>query len=334
MKVFVCGGTGFIGYQVCMQLLEKGHEVSSISLDDVELGSWWPKDKIKTKIGDLFTMKEEELVQMFKGYDAMVYAVGPDDRITPKAPAYEFFYERLVEACAKVVKAAKEAGVKKSVICNSYFAYFDRTRPEDKLAEKHPYIRCRVEQAEKCLAIGGEKMAVYIMELPYIFGVHPMREPIWKDIVIKRLLKMKPRIYFFKGGTNMITVEHVAEAIIGAIINGKESDRYTIGDKNLTWVEWLNIMLPEMGVKRKISIMPTFLGTLYGKWLKHHEAKEGLEPGLDYAHLFKDIQSRETYFDPTISQKALGYTGGELEETIRQTVKRCMKLIHDEEQQN
>lgn len=334
MKVYVCGGTGFIGYQVCLQLLEKGHEVSSISLGDVELGSWWPKDKIKTKIGDLFTMEADELVEMFTGYDAMVYAVGPDDRYTPKAPAYKFFYDRLVLACAKVVKAARDAGVKKCAICNSYFAYFDRIRPDEHLAEKHPYIRCRVEQAQKCIEIGGDKMAVYIMELPYIFGVHPVRAPIWKDLFIKRLLKMKPYIFFFKGGTNMITVNHVAEAIVGAILNGRSSKRYTIGDKNLTWVEWISLMLPEMGIDRKIKILPPFLGTLFAKRMKRIEAKKGLEPGLDLDHLFKDIQCRETYFDPTSSQEELGYTGGELEEAIKETVKKCMELINEESQIN
>ena len=177
-------------------------------------------------------------------------------------------------------------------------------------------------------------MAVYIMELPYIFGVHPVRPPIWKDVIIKRLLKMKPYIYFFKGGTNMITVKHVAEAIVGAILNGKSSKRYTIGDKNLTWVEWISIMLPEMGIDRKIKILPPFLGALYAKRIKRNEAKKGLEAGLDLDNLFKDIQSRETYFDPKPSQEELGYTGGELEENIKETIKKCMELINEESQTN
>ena len=145
---------------------------------------------------------------------------------------------------------------------------------------------------------------------------------------------MKPYIFFFKGGTNMITVKHVAEAIVGAIINGTSSKRYTIGDKNLTWVEWISLMLPEMRIDRKIKILPPFLGTLYAKRIKRKDAKKGLEMGLDYDNLFKDIQSRETYFDPKPSQEELGYTGGELEEIIKETVKRCMELIDIESQIN
>ena len=60
----------------------------------------------------------------------MIYAVGPDDRYTPKAPAYDFFHFRLVDSVAKVFRAAEKAGVKKAVVYNSYFAYFDRKYPE------------------------------------------------------------------------------------------------------------------------------------------------------------------------------------------------------------
>ena len=50
----------------------------------------------------------------------MVYAVGPDDRVVPKAPAYQFFYDRLVTACGRAFSAAKKAGIKKAVLLSSY----------------------------------------------------------------------------------------------------------------------------------------------------------------------------------------------------------------------
>ena len=85
-----------------------------------------------------------------------VYAVGPDDRITPAAPAYVFFHERLVDAVEKVAIAVRKAGVKKFVVLNSYFAYFDRIWPEKELSKHHPYIRCRVEQAERVISAGED----------------------------------------------------------------------------------------------------------------------------------------------------------------------------------
>lgn len=323
MKVFIVGGTGFLGYYATLEFLKRGHDVTTISLPDIELGDWFPKDKVEVKYGNVFKMPNDELIEVFRGYDAMVYAVGPDDRVIPPAPAYDFFHERLVVSCTKVVEAARDAGVKRCVVLNSYFAYFDRIWPEKKLAEHHPYIKCRIEQADSVIKAGGDKMDVMVLELGYIFGTMPERIPLWKDVLFERLRKM-PIVMFPKGGTNMIAVEHIAEAIVGAIEQGEGGKRYTIGDENMSWKEWLRIILDTMGLeKRKILTIPTFLGTLYGKKLRKEDAKEGKEGGLNHARLFKDIQSQETYLDPTPSIKALGYKTGGLRESIIKTVKRC-----------
>ena len=143
-KLMIVGGTGFLGYYTAKLALSKGYEVGSISIldDDLvnkDLASWFPKEVPNTLL-DVFEASEEELAEAMKGYDYMIYAVGPDDRYCPKAPAYDFFHYRLVECSAKVFRAADKAGVKKAAVYNSYFAYFDRRYPEMKLAEKHLYI--------------------------------------------------------------------------------------------------------------------------------------------------------------------------------------------------
>ena len=44
MNVFIAGGTGLIGYQSALEFLKRGHDVSSISLPDIEFGDWFPKE--------------------------------------------------------------------------------------------------------------------------------------------------------------------------------------------------------------------------------------------------------------------------------------------------
>jgi len=149
------------------------------------LGDWYPSE-VNVEFGDVFELPEEDLRGRFLGYDSMVYAVEPDYRITTPAPAYEFFRTRLVDACEKVAVAARKAEVKKFVLLNSYFAYFDRIWPQKELSKHHPYIRCRAEQAEKVIAAGLDKMAVMVLELPYIFGAMPNRVPLWKDVLLER----------------------------------------------------------------------------------------------------------------------------------------------------
>jgi len=324
MKVFIVGGTGFLGYYATLEFLKRGHEVDTMALPDIPLGDWFPKDKVGVSYGNVFEMSHDDLVEVFKGYDAMVYAVGPDDRIIPKAPAYDFFHERLVEACGRVVKGAKDAGVKKVAICNSYFAYFDREFPELELAEHHPYIKCRVEQAERCINIGGDDMDVMILELPYIFGTMPEREPLWKEIFVKKIEKMRGIIWFFKGGTVMMSVERVAESIAGAIERGRGGKRYPCGDECVSWKEWLSWITEAMDVKRKIVTMPTFFGTWFGSYLRWKDKKEGKEGGLNHKRLFKDIQCREFYYDPTSTCEELGVSRGGLKDSVIETIKRCL----------
>jgi dihydroflavonol-4-reductase len=321
MKILIIGGTGFLGYHALLVALDRGHSVDVLAIDDIELGEWFPK-KVNVLYGDVFKQSEDKLKEHFAGYDAMVYAVGPDDRVTPPAPAYEFFHSRLVTSCEKVITAARKSGVKKCVILNSYFTYFDRIWPEKKLSKHHPYIRCRVEQEERAVAAGGDKMSVMILELPYIFGSMPNRIPLWKDVFLDGFIKRKI-IFFPKGGTNMIAVEHVGEAIIGALEQGMHGKQYIVGNENHSYKEMLHMMFKALGMNKIIINIPRFIAVIAGIIINRRWKKKGLEGGLDAKYLMRDILSCDLFFDPTETTEKLGYKIGGLEESIISTMKAC-----------
>jgi len=321
MKIMVVGGTGFLGYHAILVGLERGHRFGALTIDDAPLDGWYPEE-VALSFGDIFVMAEADLIERFKGYEGLVYAVGPDDRVEPPAPAYDYFHSRLVETCEKVVIAARKAGVKRCVILNSYFAYFDRVWPEKRLAERHPYIRCRVEQAERAIAAGGDEMDVMILELPYIFGSMPHHIPIWKSVFLDRFAK--GRIVFFpKGGTNMLAVRHVGEAIIGALENGRHGIRYPVGDENHTFKEMLQMLLEAKGTPKKIISLPSAFAQLSGIFITIELKRKGLESGLNARYLMRDIMSDFFYFDPAESVRELGYGRGGLKEAIADTIRAC-----------
>lgn len=328
-KLMIVGGTGFLGFYTAKLALSKGYEVGSISIldDDLinkDLDSWYPKE-IKNQLIDVFKASEEELTEAMKGYDYMVYAVGPDDRYTPKAPAYEFFHTRLVDAVAKTFRAAEKAGIKKAVVYNSYFAYFDRRYPEMKLAEKHPYVRCRVEQA-KILNEQKKNMEVVVLELPYIFGSMEARLPIWRDVFLDRYVNGHKIVFFSKGGTTMIAIEHIAEAGMGALEYGKDGERYPIGDENRKFKWMLSYMSECKGVKKKVICPPTWMCVLGAKAIENGFHKNGQEGGLDYALVMKEIMSIDLVIEPEVMDKVnkeLHISRGGLEEAIQKTMDRC-----------
>jgi dihydroflavonol-4-reductase len=320
-RVLIIGGTGLLGYHAGLELLRRGYDVSALALPDIELKEWFP-EQIPVIYSDVFSIGNDELSERLDGFDALVYAVGPDDRSVPDAPADVFFQEKLVQTSARVFEAARQAGIKRAVLLGSYFGYFHRKCPHLKLDKKHPYIRARIEQSEAVLVASGSEMETMILELPYIFGTMPGRIPLWKGVFFERLLKMNP-VFYTNGGSSMICVENVAEAIAGALANGKAGTRYPIGDINIRWKEMFNIMFTAIGVRRRIIHVPHWIAAPAGRVMMRQNRKKGKESGLHLGHVFKDILSRDFFLETAHSAGILGYGSGDVRAAIAKTAKAC-----------
>ena len=325
MKVIVIGGTGLLGYHATLELLAKGHSVTSVSRGSIKLNGWFP-EKAKVIYEDVFKMSNTSLEEMFNGYDAMVYAIGPDDRNIHKGPAYDYFYEKLVVKCEEICTAAKSSGIGKIVILGSYFQYFDRTNPDWNLSNNHPYINCRKQQASRALALADDQLQVMIMEIPYVFGTMPNRDPLWKDQLVARIDSILPLIPFTTGGTAMVTAKYCGEATRGALEQGK-TGKYLLGDVNMSWKEMLGIASVALyGRQRKVITIPNAVAQAYGLFEKLKNKIQGKEAGLDYSKFIGDIQSKFTYIpEETTLQTAheLNLTRGGVRDAMKDTFMHC-----------
>lgn len=335
MNILIVGGTGLLGNQATKVALERGHRVTALAIDDANAEDWYTKEA-KLVHNDVFVMSEEELYSFIKEneFDAMIYAVGPDDRYSPPEPAYEFFYERLVTHASKVFRAARRAGVKKAALCSSYFLYFDRKFPKKKLSVRHPYIRVRKEQAELIKKEaqderdGLPKMDVCILELPYIFGTCPNRRPIWREVFLDRFANGKSVIMFPKGGSIMTTVYHVGEALVGAIEYGRPGVHYAIGDENHDF-NWMldKLLIGIQGKPRKIWNPPIMLCAIGADLLiTKPDHKKGIYHGLDFFHVMTDIQCDYFYYPENEIEdtyRELHISRGGVEEAIIEAGKAC-----------
>ena len=320
-NVIIIGGTGFLGYHAALEFLRRGYQVTSLAIPDVNLEGWYPGE-IAVVEGDVFSLTPDELRARLGGFYAMVYAVGPDDRSVPDAPARQFFKEKLVETSAGVFEAARQAGVKRAVLLGSYLSFFHREWPHLSLAQRHPYIGARVDQADAVLSASGSEMETMILELPYIFGTMPNRIPLWKEVFFDRLLKMNP-VFYPDGGSAMICVENVAEAIAGAVAYGQHGKQYPIGDMNLRWKEMFSIMFSAIGVRRRIINVPHWVAAVAGRVMMIRERNRAKEPGLNLALIFKDIISREFYLESTHSAAVLGHGSCDVKLAIAETARAC-----------
>ena len=325
MKVIVIGGTGLLGYHAILELLANGHSVTSVSRGSIKLNGWFP-EKARVLYNDVFKMSNTSLKEMFSGFDAMVYAVGPDERNIHKGSAYDYFYEKLVIKCEEICSVAKSSGITRIVILGSYFQHFDRTNPDWNLSKNHPYINCRTQQASRALALADDQLKVMIMEIPYVFGTMPNRDPLWKDQLVARIDSILPLILFTKGGTAMVTAKYCGEATRGALEQGKTGN-YLIGDVNMSWNEMLGIASKALyGSRRKVVIIPNLLAQGYGLFEKLKNKIQGKEAGLNYIKFIGDVQSKFTYIpEETILQIAheLNLTRGGVRDAMKDTFRRC-----------
>lgn len=317
LKILLIGGTGFLGYHATKELLTCGHQVKILALPPEPLPGFFPLE-VEIHLADMSSLSDEQLQSLLRGNDAVVFAAGVDDRVTPKKPAYPFFSKYNVESVRRVFILASTAGVKRGVVLGSYFAYFDRLWPEMNLTIHHPYIRSRVEQARAAIDAGGNEMNVSVLELPYIFGSMPGKIPLWKPLV--SYIKSSFPLFYPAGGTACVSVHQVAQAIRGAVELGEPGKCYPIGGTNLTWVQLMEEISRLARKPKRVITLPTWL-VKAGAWCLRlvHDLK-GLESGLEPV-AFIDLQTRNTFIDPQGSQSSLQYSSEDLTQALKDTVR-------------
>ena len=129
------------------ELLARGHSVATIALPPASPKGVLP-DTVKVTLADLNMMADEDVLKMLSGVEVLIYTAGVDDRVVPKVPAWDFFYQGNVVPTRCITRLARESGVRHKVIFNSNFLAFNRMWPELKMAEAHPYVRSRLAQIE------------------------------------------------------------------------------------------------------------------------------------------------------------------------------------------
>lgn len=325
MKVFMIGGTGLIGSEAARELIDRGHEVISMALPPLPPGAQLPAG-LNIVMGDFNKMSDQEIKKLMSGCEGFVFAAGVDERIEGPKPIYDFFKKHNIDALERLLKLAKKSGIKHAVVCGSYFSYFAKMRPEDELTKWHPYIRSRVDQEAMCMGYADDNFSVAVLELPYIFGAQPGRKPVWVFLV-EMLRNMKKATMYPKGGTTMVTVRQVAQAIAGALERTQGGVCYPIGYYNMEWKEMLAIFHKHMGCPDKpIKTVPTFLYKLGTRKMMKQREKEGTEGGLNMTK-FASLQCSNQFIDKSLGCDILGVTPDDIDAAIGESVKLSLEVL-------
>ncbi len=246
MKVLIVGGTGMIGGHAAQHLIGEGHDVTLAARKPAPAGT--PMADMPTILGDY--TKGEFTEADLAPFDAIVFAAGNDIRHIPKdADADEFWRTTQIEGVPNFVALAKRAGVKRVVQLGSYY---HQVMPH--LADTDAYVRARKLADEGARAHATADFNVTTLNPPSIVGAIPgIAAKRYETLTKWAKGELDIPDYAPAGGTNYMSVRSLCEAIAGALKNGESGKAYLIGDENLTFRDFFQMVFDAAGSTRTLE---------------------------------------------------------------------------------
>lgn len=323
-KVFVLGGTGFLGYYTIKALLTRGYQVKTMALPPLPADDLLPNE-VELSLGNINDLSDTDIVHLLADCDGFMYAAGADERALPDAPALSFYYHANVLPTQRLARLARQAGVKKFVVFGSYTAEFASlwrdTYPE---YQQQPYPNMRLLQEQVAFAEGEGAMDVTVLRLPYIFGTMPGRLPLWKMFVDQ--IRDQPVYPALKGSTSAVTVEQVAEAAVGAMVHGEHRHTYAINAYNLAYKDFYDMIVEALNQtgKTQVPIVPFEQLRPQFEQLDAQAAAAGKEHGI-HITLSEQLQEEVQCTAPKVTQAVLGFKDHDVLASIKQTLAKCVQ---------
>jgi nucleoside-diphosphate-sugar epimerase len=288
-----------IGAHVVGVLRERGHAVTTMART---------AHPGVDHVLDLESASVGELRPLLTGLDGVVFAARTDEQRPLRKPIYPVFRRDIVEPVVRLFTAARREGLTRGVIMGSYYTYFDRLHPQWRLAARHTYIRCRLEQAQEGRVAAGPDLPVAVLELPFVFGRADDRLPNWAG-PLDRWARSRSPLVVPAGGTAAASARSVAEVAVDALEQARGED-IPVADENLTWIDMIARIAEAVGRRRRAGRLPdgaTRAALRFGGLL---QALRGKESGINPTHL-ADLLLAELFIEPA--------TGRSLDPALRET---------------
>jgi nucleoside-diphosphate-sugar epimerase len=243
VRTLVIGGTGLVGHHASLLLAERGHDVVVAGRNRPDPAG--PLAALEFVEGDYTTDDFDR--DRLAGYDAVVFAAGQDVRhLGSGEPDAETWARLQSRSVPRLAQEARDAGVGRFVQVGSCY---HMVRPD--LVESNPYVQARRDADEGARALATPDFVACTLNPPPIVGLTP-------GASARRFARLvrwargeaddrMPALIAPPGGTNYLSVLSLAEAIAGAIDRGEAGAAYLVGDENLTYQEYFQLLVDVAG---------------------------------------------------------------------------------------
>lgn len=247
MRILIVGGTGMIGGHAAEFLTAQGNIVTLAARRNPSASS--PMGKYPILLGDYTqgSYSENDLAP----FDAIVFAAGNDIRHLPKDASEQAFWDDTqIKGVPQFVALAKRAGVSRVVQLGSYY---HQVMPH--LIDESAYVRARHLADEGARALATRDFNVSTLNPPSIVGAIPGAPAKRYETLTAWARGMRPDIPDFApaGGTNYMSVRSLCQAIWGALNNAESGKAYLVGDANLSFRDFFQMIFDSAGSMRRLD---------------------------------------------------------------------------------
>jgi farnesol dehydrogenase len=321
MKVFLTGGTGFIGAHLINALIEEGKHVHALVRTPAKASSL-PVEGVTIFKGDILDPKS--IKEAMEGCEE-VYHLGGNASIYEKDPKRYFTIN--VDGTQNVMDAAIDLGIKRMVFTSTAgvlgpsvggVVTEDKKREigffneyESSKAEAEALVRKYVEEKDiEVMTVSPTRVYGY-----YLFG-----EPASVSLLISKYIKGNWKIIPGDGTKvgNYVYVDDVVSGHMLAMKNGAKGETYILGGENYSYNEFFKVLKDVSGQDYGLIKTPIWAQMIFARLNKFFSLLFGKKPALTTKWVRRGNYHWEV--DPSKSVRELGVEITPLGEGIRKTI--------------
>ena len=321
MKVFITGGTGFIGAHLINALIEAGHHVH-VLVRTLSKASNLPSEGVSIFKGDILNPKS--IKAAMQGCE-QVYHLGGNASIYEKDPTRYFTIN--VDGTRNIMDAALELGIKRMVFTSSAgvlgpsvggVVTEEKCRNIDFFNE-YESSKAMAESLVKSYA--AEKGLDAVIVLPTrVYGAYLFGEPASVSLLIKKYIAGNWKIIPGDGTKvgNYVYVDDVVRGHMLAMQNGAKGASYILGGENYSYNDFFKVLKEVSGLDYKLFKTPIRAQMVFARLNKFFSLLMGKTPALTTKWVRRGNYHWEV--DPSKSVDDLGVKITPLSEGIRKTI--------------
>lgn len=305
-KVFITGGTGFLGAYLIKELVEKGYTVRAIHRNKKLPFFIEPRilKKVQWVTGDIL-----DVVSLYEGMEGMDAVIHAAAKVSFHPKERKELFKTNIEGTANVVNAAIENNIGRFLHISSVAA-IGRTAAGETVTEEKKWQPSKLntwyalskQQAEMEVWRGmGEGLNVVVANPTTILGYGDWNTT--SCAIFKTAYNEFP--WYTTGVNGFVNVEDVAKASVLLMESEYSGERFIINGDNWSFQQLLNTIADGLGKKRPYKEATPFLGAVAWRMEKLKSLFSGKRPLL--TRQSARVAQSKTYFD---NQKLLQHLPG------------------------